>query len=233
MYILIFNFLPWACLCWACCNCFCCFITFFANQKSRLWFFLLPGCFVLSTHLLFCLACWLEWLQKLLSCYSMPLLSPPVSWTTFNHYFWFWSWELSCNFAQKFLLNCVDSGWQTTWIIWLCHKMLLIAEIRYICLSGTFCWASSCWPKTAPCRLFCWFFSANWASSVVIKFNVKKAWLYGLQQTESILSQTAIPSAVCICISNNILAHYTWTQQRIYIASPCAIQKLFQVKWRF
>ena len=108
----------------------------------------------------FCLA---RWLQKLLSCYRIPLSSdssPPVCQTLFYCYFWFWSWLLSYNFALKFLFNCVDSGLQAIICIW--YKMLFIAEVKYICLSGTFCWASSCWLlRTTPGDCFVDFFSSK------------------------------------------------------------------------
>ena len=76
---------------------------------------MLPSFFVLTTHFFFCLACWL---QKLLSCYSMSLLSDlsPPDPTIFISIFGSGPGCYLVILHKKVLLNCVDSGWQT--IIW-------------------------------------------------------------------------------------------------------------------
>ena len=89
MHILVFNFLPCSCLSLACCDCFCCSLTFFSkpNQGFDSFYKCCQDALYLLPTFLLCLACWL---QKLLSFYSMPLSSgssPPVWPTIFFCYF--------------------------------------------------------------------------------------------------------------------------------------------------
>ena len=145
--------------------------------------------FLCTYYPLFFLSCLLaSEVAKLLQYVSAVWLVSTRSYN-FYFYFWFWSWLLSCDFAQK-------SSAQLCWfwmadnhlvLIQNAHYISNIAEIRYICLSGTFFWASSSWllKTTPPCDCSVAFFSASWASSVVVKFNIEKAQRCSLQQTAS------------------------------------------------
>ena len=100
MHILVFNFLPCSCLSLACCDCFCCFLTFFLNRIKAL---------ILSTNAAkmlctydppFFLSCLLaSEVAKFLQYASVVWLVSASVADNFLLLFWFWSWLLSCDFA--------------------------------------------------------------------------------------------------------------------------------------